>query len=156
MSLERAKNYLKGYGLDGEVMEFEMSSATVAEAALAINCQEAEIAKSLSFLVEDKPILIVASGNSKIDNAKFKAEFHTKAKMLAFDDVEGMIGHAVGGVCPFGAKDGVLIYLDESLKSHETIYPACGSSNSAIKLTPQKLEQIVKYEKWVDVCKSAE
>ncbi|MBE6675000.1 MAG: YbaK/EbsC family protein [Ruminococcaceae bacterium] len=156
MSIERARNYLSTCGLDGEIMEFEMSSATVAEAALAINCREAEIAKTLSFLVEDKPILIVASGNSKIDNAKFKAEFHTKAKMLAFDDVEVLIGHAVGGVCPFGVNEGVTIYLDDSLKSFDTVYPACGSSNSAIKLTPQKLEEIVKYEKWVDVCKSAE
>lgn len=156
MSIEIARNYLKEYGLDGEIMEFEASSATVAQAALAINCREAEIAKSLSFLVEEKPILVVASGESKVDNAKFKAEFHTKAKMLAFNEVEELIGHGVGGVCPFGVKDGVKIYLDVSLKSFDTIYPACGSSNSAIKLTPQKLEEIIKCEKWVDVCKSSQ
>ena len=156
MAIERAKAYLKNYGLDGDIMEFSVSSATVAEAAVAIGCRGEEIAKSLSFMVDDCAILVVASGNSKIDNSKFKAEFHTKAKMLAFDEVEALIGHAVGGVCPFGVKENVKIYLDVSLKSYETIYPACGSSNSAIKLTPAKLEEIVPFEKWVDVCKSAE
>lgn len=154
MAIERARAYLKNYGLDNEIMEFEVSSATVALAAQAIGCLEDEIAKTLSFMVDGKAILIVASGNSKVDNSKFKAEFHTKAKMLSFDEVEPLIGHAVGGVCPFGVNEGVLIYLDESLKSHEIIYPACGSSNSAIKLSPQRLSEIVAHEKWVDVCKS--
>lgn len=154
MSIERARNYLKEYGLDSQIMEFEMSSATVAEASRAINCNEAEIAKSLSFMVNDCPILIIASGNSKVDNAKFKQEFSTKAKMIAFESVEPLIGHAVGGVCPFGINDGVKVYLDISLRNYETIYPACGSSNSAIKLTPERLTEIIKYEKWVDVCKS--
>ncbi|MBQ8146665.1 MAG: YbaK/EbsC family protein [Clostridia bacterium] len=156
MSIERARTYLREYGLDGDIMEFDVSSATVAMAAQALNCQEAEIAKTLSFMVGDTPILIVASGDSKVDNSKFKAEFSTKAKMLAFESVEELIGHAVGGVCPFGVNEGVKIYLDVSLKNHETIYPACGSSNSAIKLTPEKLEAITKYEKWVDVCKTVQ
>lgn len=154
MSLERAKNYLKNYGLDEAVMEFDVSSATVAEAAVAIGCAPEEIAKSISFMVDGQAILVVASGNSKIDNSKFKAEFATKAKMLAFDEVEPLIGHAVGGVCPFGVCENVKIYLDVSLKAYETIYPACGSSNSAIKLTPPELEKIVPFVKWVDVCKS--
>lgn len=155
MSIERAKSYLEKYGLSDDVMEFEVSSATVSEAAKAINCEESEIAKTLSFIVEDAPILIVASGDSKIDNGKFKAEFHTKAKMIAFEEVEALIGHAVGGVCPFGVNEGVKIYLDVSLKEFETIYPACGSSNSAIRLTPGKLEEITDFIKWVDVCKKS-
>ncbi len=153
MSLEKVRAYLKEYGLDHKVMEFEVSSATVEEAAKAINCKEQEIAKTLSFIVDDKPILIVASGDSKVDNSKYKAEFHTKAKMIPFDHVEKMVGHAVGGVCPFGVNDDVAIYLDNSLKRFGTIYPACGSSNSAIKLTLEQLEKITNYEKWVDVCK---
>lgn len=153
MSLEKAKEYLKKYDLDNKVVEFAVSSATVEEAAKAINCEERDIAKTLSFIVEDKPILIVVSGDSKVDNHKYKAEFHAKAKMIPFEDVEKLIGHAVGGVCPFGVNEGVTIYLDTSLKRLETIYPACGSSNSAIKLTLEQLENITNYEKWVDVCK---
>ena len=154
MSLERAKEYLKKFDLDKEVMEFDVSSATVEEAAKAVNCKEQEIAKTLSFIVDDKAILIVAAGDCKIDNAKYKAEFHTKAKMIPFDEVEPMIGHAVGGVCPFGVNGDVTTYLDESLKRFEAVYPACGSSNSAIKLTIEQLENISNYEKWVDVCKT--
>lgn len=153
MAIEKAREYLKAYNLEQNVMEFDVSSATVEEAAKAVGCSEREIAKTLSFLVEEKPILIVVSGDSKIDNSKYKAEFHTKAKMIPFENVEEMIGHAVGGVCPFGVKDGVVIYLDISLKKCETIYPACGSSNSAVKLTPEQLEQATNFEKWVDVCK---
>lgn len=153
MSIERVREYLKKYGLENEVMEFDVSSATVEEAAKAINCREREIAKTLSFIVDDKPILIVVAGDSKVDNSKYKAEFHTKAKMVPFDSVETMIGHAVGGVCPFGVNEDVTVYLDNSLKTLETIYPACGSSNSAIKLTPVLLERIIDFEKWVDVCK---
>ncbi len=153
MSLEKAKAYLKEFGLDHEVMEFDVSSATVGEAAMAIGCEEREIAKTLSFLVSERPILIVVSGDAKIDNGKYKAEFHAKAKMIPFESVEPMTGHAVGGVCPFGVNDGVTIYLDDSLKRLETVYPACGSSNSAIRLTPMDLERITKYEKWIDVCK---
>ena len=153
MSLERAKEYLKNYGLEQEIMEFEMSSATVAEAAKAIQCEEQEIAKTLSFIVDENPILIVVAGDAKIDNSKYKAEFHTKAKMISFEEVEEKIGHAVGGVCPFGVNENVVIYLDDSLRRFEVIYPACGSSNSAIKLTLEQMEKITKYEKWVDVCK---
>lgn len=156
MAFERAKEYLKGFGLDDKVLEFEVSSATVKEAAIAANCQEAEIAKTLSFMVEGKPILIVVAGDQKIDNSKYKAEFHTKAKMLAFEEVESLIGHAVGGVCPFGINDGVEVYLDESLKRFETIYPACGSSNSAVKLSIEELERSSNYKSWIDVCKAIE
>lgn len=153
MSLVSATEYLKRFGLEKNIMEFDVSSATVKEAAIALDCEEKEIAKTLSFLVDGKPIVIVVAGDAKIDNSKYKGEFHTKAKMISFDDVEKLIGHAVGGVCPFGVNDDVTIYLDETLKRFDYVYPACGSSNSAIKLTVEKLEEIVKLEKWVDVCK---
>lgn len=135
MSLEKAKEYLQKYGLEKRIMEFDVSSATVEEASKAINCKQEEIAKTLSFIVDDTPILIVVSGDSKIDNSKFKTEFHTKAKMIPFDSVEELIGHAVGGVCPFGINKNVEVYLDNSLKRFNIIYPACGSSNSAVRLT---------------------
>ena len=153
MSFIKAKEYLETYGLGNKIMEFPVSSATVEEAAKAVNCKEEEIAKTLSFIVEDKPILIVVAGDKKIDNPKYKAEFHTKAKMISFDDVERLVGHEVGGVCPFGIKDGVQVYLDDSLKRFSVIYPACGSSNSAIKLTIAELENTSNYKKWIDVCK---
>ena len=153
MSIEKAKEHLKKYKLDQNIMEFTTSSATVQQAAIALNCTEGEIAKTLSFLVEEKPILIVVAGDKKIDNSKYKGEFHKKAKMIPFDQVEGFIGHKVGGVCPFGIKDNVDVYLDESLKKYETIYPACGSSNSAVKLSIPELEQASNYKKWIDVCK---
>lgn len=153
MSIERVREHLKKYGMDERIMEFATSSATVAEAAIAANCTEGEIAKSLSFIVDEKPILIVAAGDRKIDNSKYKQEFSTKAKMLSFDDVEALIGHRVGGVCPFGIKDDVVVYLDESLKRYDMVYPACGSSNSAIKLTIAELEEVSGYTRWVDVCK---
>lgn len=153
MSFERAKEYLKEYGLENKVMEFPVSSATVEEAAKAVGCKDEEIAKTLSFIVEDKPILIVVAGDCKIDNSKYKAEFHKKAKMIPFNDVEKLIGHNVGGVCPFGIKERVTVYLDDSLKRFDTIYPACGSSNSAVKLTIEELEKASNYEKWIDVCK---
>ena len=154
MSLEKAKKHLQKYGLENKIMEFSVSSATVEEAAKAIHCKEEEIAKTLSFLVKDKPILIVVAGDSKIDNSKFKSEFHTKAKMIPFDQVEELTGHKVGGVCPFGANEDVAIYLDESLKRFEVIYPACGSSNSAVKLSLEELEKVSNYKKWIDVCKT--
>lgn len=153
MSLEKAKEYLKGYGLENNIMEFNISSATVEEAAKALNCEEKEIAKTLSFLVNDEPILIVVAGDKKIDNPKYKAEFNTKAKMIPFDEVEGYTGHKPGGVCPFGIKENVKVYLDDSLKRFNVIYPACGSSNSAVKLTIEELEKVSNYEKWIDVCK---
>lgn len=153
MSIFRVKEYLKKYNLDDKIMEFDESSATVKEAAHAIGCLEKDIAKTLSFLVDDNPIIIVVRGDAKIDNSKYKKEFHKKAKMVPYDMVEEIIGHKAGGVCPFGVNDNVKIYLDETLKSLEYFYPACGSSNSAIKLDKDTLEKIVKYEKWVDVCK---
>ena len=153
MSFIRAKEYLEKYGLENRIMEFPVSSATVGEAAKAVNCREEEIAKTLSFIVEDKPILIVVAGDKKIDNAKYKAEFNTKAKMIQFEEVEEYTGHKPGGVCPFGVKENVKVYLDESLKRFDIIYPACGSSNSAVKLTIDELEKTSNYEKWVDVCK---
>lgn len=153
MSLVKAKNHLQKFGLENKIMEFSVSSATVDEAAKAIHCKEEEIAKTLSFIVSDKPILIVVAGDCKIDNSKFKAEFQTKAKMIPFDDVENLIGHAVGGVCPFGINENVDVYLDDSLKRFEIVYPACGSSNSAIELTLDELEKTSHYKKWIDVCK---
>ena len=154
MSLENAKKHLQRCGLENKIMEFSVSSATLEEAAKAIHCKEEEIAKTLSFLVDDKPILIVVAGDSKIDNSKYKSEFHTKAKMIPFDQVEELTGHKVGGVCPFGANEDVAIYLDESLKRFEVIYPACGSSNSAVKLSLEELEKVSNYKKWIDVCKT--
>lgn len=153
MSFLKAKKNLQKYGLENKIMEFTVSSATVKEAAKAIDCKEEEIAKTLSFIVSDHPILIVVAGDFKIDNSKFKREFHTKAKMIPFDQVENLIGHAVGGVCPFGVNEGVTVYLDDSLKRFEVIYPACGSANSAVKLTLDELEKASNYQKWVDVCK---
>ena len=153
MSLQRAKEYLEKFDMADRVIEFDSSSATVSEAAKAAGCTEGEIAKTLSFLVGEKAILIVVAGDVKIDNSKYKAEYHTKAKMLAFDDVERLIGHAVGGVCPFGIEENVDVYLDVSLKRFDMVYPACGSSNSAIKLTIDELEKTSGYIKWVDVCK---
>ena len=152
MSLETAREYLKKFNLDKNILEFNTSSATVAEAAIALNCEEKQIAKTLSFLVDDKPILILAAGNTKIDNPRYKAFFHTKAKMIPFESVEPLIGHPVGGVCPFGIKDGVTVYLDVSLKALDYFYPACGSTNSAIKLTASQLEEITGHPQWIDVC----
>ncbi len=153
MSIIKVKEYLKKYNLEDRIMEFADSSATVKEAALAIGCNEEEIAKTLSFLINDKPILIVIAGNSKIDNSKYKSEFNTKAKMIPFEEVESTIGHAAGGVCPFGINDNVKVYLDISLKNHDIIYPAGGSSNSAVKLNLNELETTSKFIKWIDVCK---
>ena len=153
MSLVKAKEYLKKHGLENKIMEFDVSSATVKEAAIAINCKEEEIVKTLSFIVDEKAILIATAGDAKIDNSKYKAEFHAKAKMIPFENVEEMIGHAVGGVCPFGINENVDVYLDNSLKRFSIIYPACGSSNSAVKLTLEEFEKISNNKKWVDVCK---
>ena len=154
MSLINAKEYLEKYGLENRIMEFDVSSATVKEAAKAINCKEGEIVKTLSFIVNDMPILIAVAGDSKIDNSKFKSEFKTKAKMIPFDNVEELIGHGVGGVCPFGINENIEIYLDNSLKRFSIVYPACGSSNSAVKLTLDELEKASNCNKWIDVCKS--
>ncbi len=153
MSLKNVREYLKQYKLDNQILEFPVSSATVKEAAEAIGCREANIAKTMSFLVEEQPIVIVVAGDRKIDNAKYKQEFHKKAKMVPFEQVEEIIGHEVGGVCPFAVNKGVEVYLDESLKEFEHVYPACGSHNSAIKLTIKQLEETTNYKKWIDVCK---
>ena len=155
MSLERAKAHLAKYGAADRILEFDVSSATVALAAEALHCEEGRIAKSLSFAVGDGAVLVVAAGDARIDNAKYKAAFGVKAKMLSFEQVEPLIGHAVGGVCPFGVNEGVRTYLDASLHRYETVYPACGSSNSAIQLTLPELERFSEALGWVDVCKDA-
>ena len=154
MSVEKVKEYLREYGLDGRVEEFEVSSATVELAAKAAGVIPAMIAKTLSFMLVEKAILIVTAGDVKIDNSKYKSEFGTKAKMLTPDEAVAFIGHAVGGVCPFAVNDGVDIYLDVSLTRFETVFPACGSSNSAIELTIAELEKYSGYSKWIDVCKA--
>ena len=153
MSIERAREYLRQYGMEDRVRETELSSATVELAAEALGCEPARIAKTLSFLVNEEAVLIVAAGDTKVDNAKYKHFFGVKAKMLSPDQVEEMIGHAIGGVCPFGIKEGVKVYLDASLKRFETVFPACGSSNSAIELTIPELEKYAAPCEWVDVCK---
>lgn len=153
MAVERVKEYFKKYGIESRVQEFEVSSATVELAAEALHCEPCRIAKTLSFMVEGCPVLIVAAGDAKIDNPKYKAQFGTKAKMLTPDKAQTMIGHAVGGVCPFAINDGVAVYLDISLKRFQTVFPACGSSNSAIELTIEELEKYSSYAAWIDVCK---
>lgn len=156
MSLTSVKEYLRKYGLENRIMEFSVSTATVEDAAKAINCKAEEIVKTLAFIVEERPILVAVAGDSKIDNGKFKAEFHTKAKMIPFDNVEELIGHKAGGVCPFGVNQNVDIYLDNSLKRFDTVYPAGGTSNSAVKLTLDELGKTSNYKKWIDVCKDIE
>ena len=153
MSVENVKAYFKKYGIEEKIQEFEVSSATVELAAAALSCEPARIAKTLSFKVEDHAVLVVAAGDARIDNKKYKAQFAAKAKMLSPDEVQTMVGHAVGGVCPFAVKENVKVYLDVSLKRFETVFPACGSSNSAIELTIPELEEYSGYLEWVDVCK---
>ena len=153
MAIEKVKEYFKQYQMEGQIKEFEVSSATVELAAAALNCEPERIAKTLSFLVNDRPILIVAAGDVKIDNAKYKGFFHTKAKMIPLESVEELTGHAVGGVCPFGRNGNVDVYLDDSLKRFDIVYPACGSSNSAVRLTIEELEKASEFLKWVDICK---
>lgn len=153
MSLIKVREYLKKYGKDGEIVEFDESSATVAEAAQAIGCGEADIAKTLSFKVDGKPILIVMAGDKRCDNHKYKEFFHEKAHMIPREDLVELVGHEAGGVCPFGVNDGVTIYLDESLKEHEFVYPACGSCNSAIKLTISEMEELSQFSEWIEVTK---
>ena len=153
MSIERVKEYFEKYNMAERVQEFEVSSATVELAAIALNCEGCRIAKSLTFKVDEKPIMIVVAGDAKIDNPKYKAQFSTKAKMLTAEEAVTLIGHAVGGVCPFAVNEGVTVYLDESLKRFETVFPACGSSNSAIELTIEELEKYSGFTAWIDVCK---
>lgn len=156
MAIEKVKEYFRQYGMEERVMEKEVSSATVELAAQALGVEPARIAKTLSFKVEEQAILIVAAGDAKVDNHKYKECFHTKAKMLTPDEVLEMIGHAIGGVCPFGIPEDVTVYLDVSLKRFETVFPACGSSNSMIELNMQELEQYSRAKEWVDVCKGWE
>ena len=156
MSIERVRAFFAEKGMEDRVREFDVSSATVELAAAALGCDGCRIAKTMSFAVGDGAILIVTAGDVKIDNQKYKATFSTKAKMLGFDEVEEKIGHAVGGVCPFAINDGVKVYLDESLRRFETVFPACGSSNSAIELSIKELEDVSGYVSWIDVCKLRE
>ena len=153
MSMERARAWLTTFGLEDRIQEFTESSATVDLAAQRLGTEPERIAKTLSFLVDDSAILIVAAGDVKVDNSKYKAMFHTKAKMLSHDQVEPLTGHMVGGVCPFGVKEGVRGYLDESLQRFSTVFPAVGTASSAIELTIPELEQVSGYVSWVDVCK---
>ncbi len=156
MAFEKAKAYLDGFGLTDRIIETEHSSATVAEAAEAIGCEEAMICKTLSFLQDEKPVLILADGVARIDNRKYKDRFGCKAKMIPADLVGPLVGHEIGGVCPFGANEGVTVYLDESLRKHEIVYPAVGNDHSGVKLTIPELEQCSGYTEWVDVCKQPE
>ena len=155
MSMERARAHLKKYNLDGKIQEFEVSSATVELAAQAVGVEPARIAKTLSYLVDGAAILIVAAGDIRVDNRKFKDTFHTKAKMLTAEQAAEMIGHAVGGVCPFGVNPGVKVYLDSSMKRFESVFPAAGTSASAVELTIPELELASEFEAWVDVAKEA-
>ncbi|MCM2991220.1 YbaK/EbsC family protein [Bacillus safensis] len=153
MSIKKVKDYFKQYDMDTRIQEFSVSSATVDLAASALGCEPERIAKTLSFLVNGQAILVVTSGDAKVDNKKFKEYFKIKAKMLSPNDVADLVGHEIGGVCPFAIKNGVSVYLDISLKRFETVYPACGSSNSAIELTIKQLEKYSGYSQWIDVSK---
>lgn len=155
--IEKVKEYLKRFGMDGKIIELPVSSATVELAAKALSVEPCRIAKTLSFRAGDKVVLIVAAGDARIDNRKFKEFFGAKAKMLSADEAETLVGHAVGGVCPFAVNEGVGVYLDVSLKRFRTVFPACGSSNSAIELTPEELAEYASgFMGWADVCKLAE
>lgn len=153
MSVERVREYFRRFGIEDRILEFETSSATVELAAQAVGCEPARIGKTLSFKLEEQPILILTAGDAKIDNGKYKARFGKKATMLKFEEVEPFIGHGVGGVCPFGIKEGVDVYLDVSLKRFESVYPAAGSENSAVEMTMDDLERYAESRGWVDVCK---
>ena len=152
MSLVKVKEYFKEYGIEDEIIELDGTSATVIEASQALGVDSNQIAKTLAFMLE-KPILIVMSGDAKIDNHKYKDYFGKKAKMIPQDDLDSLIGHKIGGVCPFAIKDGVKVYLDESLKANHYVYPACGSKNSAIKLSIEQLEKYSSYVEWINVTK---
>ena len=156
MAIDKVREYFRKYGMEERIQEFHESSATVELAALALHCEPCRIAKTLSFLVDGHAVLIVMAGDAKVDNGKFKAMFGTKAKMLTSDEVEALVGHAVGGVCHFSVREGAKVYLDQSLKRFETVFPACGSSNSAIELTMEELEKYSGHTSWVDVGKGWE
>jgi len=153
MSIEKVRAYFSSKNASDKILEFDQSSATVELAAKAVGCEPAHIAKTMSFLLGEEAILIVTAGDAKVDNKKYKATFHQKAKMIPWDEVEGFIGHAPGGVCPFAVKDGVRVYLDESLKRFDIVYPAAGSANSAVRLTIPELESYCPDAQWVDCCK---
>ncbi|CUO68766.1 YbaK/EbsC family protein [Clostridium sp. NSJ-49] len=153
MAIEKVREYFKKYGIEDKIQEFDVSSATVELAAKALHCEPKRIAKTLSFIVNDSVILIVVAGDAKIDNKKYKQKFSTKAKMIPVEEVVELVGHGVGGVCPFAINEGINVYLDESLKRFNTVFPACGSSNSAIELTIPEIEKYSNYDSWVDVCK---
>ena len=152
MAIEKVREYFKKFGIEDRIREFNVSSATVELAAKALGCEPCRIAKTLSFDVQGGAGLVVCAGDAKISNPKFKAQFQTKAKMLAYDEVERLVGHAVGGVCPFAVNDGVQVYLDRSLERFDTVFPACGSANSAVELTIDELERYSSFAAWVDVC----
>ena len=156
MAIEKVREYFKQFGRQEEIMEFDVSSATVELAAQALNCEGKRIAKTLSFTLGEQTILIVAAGDAKIDNKKYRNHFGVKAKMLPSEVVLEKIGHEIGGVCPFGINVGVEVFLDQSLKRFDTVFPACGSSNSAIELNLPDLEEFANAQGWVDVCKGYE
>lgn len=156
MAIEKVKEYFRQWNMEDKIVEFDVSSATVELASMAIGCEPKRIAKTLAFKVDEKPVLIVAAGDAKVDNPKYKAQFSTKAKMLTPQELIELVGHAVGGVCPFAIKEGVTVYLDESLKRFETVFPACGSSNSVIELTIEELEKYSNFSSWIDICKGWE
>ena len=153
MAIDKVRAFFAARGMEARIVEFEVSSATVELAAVAVGCEPCRIAKSLSFMVDGGAVLIVAAGDARVDNKKFKAQFAQKAKMLTPEEALELVGHAVGGVCPFAVNEGVKVYLDESLRRFETVFPACGSSNSAIELTIAELEAHSASLAWVDVCK---
>ena len=154
MAVEAVKEYFAKYGMADRVKEFDVSSATVELAAQAVGCEPCRIAKTLAFMVDGQAVLVVAAGDAKIDNTKYKAQFGARAKMLTPDEAETLVGHAVGGVCPFAVKEGVSVYLDDSLKRFPSVFPACGSSNSAIELSIAELEAHSGFICWIDVCKN--
>ncbi len=152
MAIDKVKAYFSEFGMEDRIMEMPRSSATVELAAQAVGCEPCRIAKTMSFLQGDKPVLIVTAGDARVDNKKYKAQFQKKAKMIPFDEVEEWIGHAPGGVCPFAVNDGVEVYLDDSLKRFDLVYPAAGSDNSAIGLDLEELEKYSGSRGWIDVC----
>ena len=154
MSIEKVKQYFKQFSLENRIKEFNVSSATVELAAKALSCEPCRIAKSLSFKIADnKAVIVVAAGDVRVDNKKFKSFFQKKLKMLSGNEVKNFTGHEIGGVCPFAVHDGVDVYLDISLKRFATVFPACGSSNSAIEFTMEELEKYSSnFKQWIDVC----
>ncbi len=153
---DKAKEHLRRFGLEERAMRFEVSSQTVELAALAVGCPSAQIAKTLSFLVKEKPVLVVAAGDARVDNGKFKAFFHCKAAMLPPQEVRRLVGYPVGGVCPFGVNEGVAVYLDSSLLRFDTVYPACGTGDSAVRLSPEELMRASGASAWISVCRVPE